>query len=322
MMLGYARKGAAAGRAVTSARASVRGRCGCGGVPGPTGECAECRRKSKPGLQPKLVVGEPGDRWERQAERVAERMRTVAETAGALAGVPDIDRIDPGSFRGGMEAPSSVEGVLASSGRSLPEETRALMESRLGHDFSRVRVHDDARAAESARAVGARAYTVGSDVVFGSGEYRPHTAGGRGLLAHELTHVVQQGASADARGSAPQAVQRGAGGVAVAAGVIAAIALCAYHFFEEAIDDYPHKSDKWKHCWVSCKIATWCGGPLTGGSIVSVLIGAAKEIGDYICDLAGANCMAEMEDFVADLEGIACAPRFETCEDCCDRARP
>jgi hypothetical protein len=66
------------------------------------------------------------------------------------------------------------------------------MEPRFGHDFSRVRVHDDARAAESARAVNALAYTVGSDVVFGPNQYSPGTPEGRRLLAHELTHVLQQ----------------------------------------------------------------------------------------------------------------------------------
>ena len=76
------------------------------------------------------------------------------------------------------------------------------MESRFGHDFGRVRVHADERAGASARAVAARAYTVGSDVVFGRGEYAPSTPRGRQLLAHELAHVVQQ------RGAAPAALQR------------------------------------------------------------------------------------------------------------------
>jgi hypothetical protein len=69
------------------------------------------------------------------------------------------------------------------------------MESRFGHDFSRVRVHTDADAAQSARSIDARAYTSGGDIVFGSGEYAPHTFAGQTLLAHELAHVVQQDAS-------------------------------------------------------------------------------------------------------------------------------
>jgi outer membrane protein OmpA-like peptidoglycan-associated protein len=85
-----------------------------------------------------------------------------------------------------------VHEVLRSSGQPLEAGVRADMESRLGHDFSRVRVHADERAAASARGVDALAYTVGRDVVFDSARYAPHTIEGRQLLAHELAHVVQQ----------------------------------------------------------------------------------------------------------------------------------
>jgi hypothetical protein len=97
--------------------------------------------------------------------------------------------IGPGSAR---QAPPLVHEVLHEPGQSLGIKTRAMMESRFGHDFSRVRVHAGAQAAESARAVDALAYTVGSDVVFGQGQYMPQTAQGQRLLAHELSHVVQQ----------------------------------------------------------------------------------------------------------------------------------
>jgi len=90
-------------------------------------------------------------------------------------------------------APPVVHDALRSSGQSLDRVTRASMEQSFGHDFSQVRVHADATAAESARSVGANAFTVGSDVVFGSGQYRPASAEGRRLIAHELAHVVQQG---------------------------------------------------------------------------------------------------------------------------------
>ena len=75
---------------------------------------------------------------------------------------------------------------------SQPENLRSYFEMRFGHDFSRVRVHSDNEAAESAQAVQARAYTLGSDIVFGKGEYAPTTSSGKRLLAHEMTHVVQQ----------------------------------------------------------------------------------------------------------------------------------
>ena len=125
-------------------------RCACGGTPGPTGECAECRNK-----------------------RLGLQRRAAGEAK--LSSVPPV-----------------VQDVLGSPGQSLDADTRAFMEPRLGHDFGQVRVHVDAKAAESAAAVNALAYTVGQDVVFGAGQYAPRTNAGQRLLAHELTHAVQQ----------------------------------------------------------------------------------------------------------------------------------
>jgi hypothetical protein len=90
------------------------------------------------------------------------------------------------------DTPPIVHDVLRSSGRPLNEATRAFMEPRFAHDFSHVRVHTDAEAAESARAVNALAYTIGANVTFAAGQYQPTSEMGRRLLAHELTHVVQQ----------------------------------------------------------------------------------------------------------------------------------
>ena len=87
---------------------------------------------------------------------------------------------------------ASPQTALDSPGSPLDAGTRAYMEPRFGHDFSKVRVHTDARAADSARSVNALAYTVGEDIVFGDGRYLPGSSAGRQLLAHELTHVVQQ----------------------------------------------------------------------------------------------------------------------------------
>jgi hypothetical protein len=89
-------------------------------------------------------------------------------------------------------APPIVHDVLRSPGQPLDPATRAFMEPRFGYDFSRVRVHADARAARSADAVDALAYTVGRDIVFAAGRYAPRSNQGRKLLAHELTHVRQQ----------------------------------------------------------------------------------------------------------------------------------
>ena len=96
---------------------------------------------------------------------------------------------------GTTTVPPIVHDVLRSPGQPLDPETRAYMEPRFGHDFSRVRVHTDGKAAESAQAVNARAYTVGRDVVFDSGQFKPETEVGKRLLAHELTHVGQQSQS-------------------------------------------------------------------------------------------------------------------------------
>lgn len=89
-------------------------------------------------------------------------------------------------------APPIVHSVLRGSGGALDERARPLAERILGPDFARVRIHTDARAAESASAVGALAYTVGPHIVFGSGRFAPGTAEGDHLLAHELAHVAQQ----------------------------------------------------------------------------------------------------------------------------------
>lgn len=96
---------------------------------------------------------------------------------------------------------SGVHDVLRSPGQPLDSTTRAFMEPRFGHDFSKVRVHADAKAADSARAVNALAYTVGPNVVFGAGKYAPETTAGREILAHELTHTIQQAEGRTGSGS-------------------------------------------------------------------------------------------------------------------------
>ncbi len=101
-------------------------------------------------------------------------------------------RRKPAQHTGAGAAPASVHQTLRAPGRALDTATQRLMSSRFGHDFSQVRVHTDVAAAASAQAVNARAYTVGQDVVFDAGNYAPGTSAGQRLLAHELTHVVQQ----------------------------------------------------------------------------------------------------------------------------------
>lgn len=138
--------------------------------------------------------------------RVApSRERAVPRAAGVLQRCGGV-RCPPGTCNhddrsalarsatggGPTVVPPIVREVLQSSGRPLDRGTRGFFEDRLGHDFSRVRVHTDGRAARSAEAVHAQAYTVGREVVFGAGQFEPGTRQGRELIAHELTHVVQQ----------------------------------------------------------------------------------------------------------------------------------
>lgn len=135
---------------------------------------------------------------EREAEAIASRIvgnrwRTVPR----LSVTPSHDR-SPGSDSADREvAPASVTDAISSPGRVPDSPVVGQMESALGADLGSVRVHTGPRAAESARAVGARAYTVGTDIVFDSGEYAPDTPSGRYTLAHELTHVAQQSGAAD-----------------------------------------------------------------------------------------------------------------------------
>jgi hypothetical protein len=100
---------------------------------------------------------------------------------------------DPiGSGSTASRSPAQIAERPFDTGQPLPSRTRAVLERRLGHSFADVRVHTDAQAADSAQSLAARAYTTGSEIVFGTGEYAPETRAGRALLAHELAHVVQQ----------------------------------------------------------------------------------------------------------------------------------
>jgi hypothetical protein len=111
------------------------------------------------------------------------RLQRLAGNSGVSALLTDREADDQ---------PSPVREVVGSGGDALDNATREDMEARLGHDFGDVRVHTDSRATESARSVNAHAYTVGNDVVFQRDRYAPGSDEGRKMLAHELTHVVQQ----------------------------------------------------------------------------------------------------------------------------------
>ncbi len=146
-------------------------------------------------IQTKLAINARGDKYEQEADRIADQV--LAKPVHRLLGEaqPRIQRF-AGASRGQVEVvPASVDRALASPGRPMPSALRHEMEGRFGYDFSGVRVHTGTAAEESARDVGAHAYTFGPNIVFGAGEYAPRTDEGRRLLAHELTHSLQQSGS-------------------------------------------------------------------------------------------------------------------------------
>jgi hypothetical protein len=123
--------------------------------------------------------------------------RAAAEGRSDVLGTGDVLGLQRAAGNAGVaslveDERSPVHDVVSSGGRPLEPEVREDMEGRLGHDFGDVRVHDDSTAHESARAVNAHAYTVGSNIVFQRDRYDPASSDGRIMLAHELTHVVQQ----------------------------------------------------------------------------------------------------------------------------------
>jgi hypothetical protein len=178
-------------------------------------------------LQCKLTIGQSSDSLEHEADEVARRVMRVPDAghstsapititsahrqlrgkcaceddvthgrcAACNAGAPIVPlqrQSAPQLGARGREAPGIVDHVLRSSAQPLDPITRTFFEERFGHDFSQVRVHTDSTAARSATAIGAHAYTVGSDIVFNAGRFDPSSQHGRELIAHELTHVVQQ----------------------------------------------------------------------------------------------------------------------------------
>ncbi|MDP1681563.1 MAG: DUF4157 domain-containing protein [Burkholderiales bacterium] len=166
-------------------------KCACGG-PAPsslTGKCEACKGER---LQTKLSIGVSNVPLEREADLVADQISASPSHSSGSSSPPRIQRYSRQATEDTDTAPSSVERILASSGRPLEPVLRQDMEQRIGHDFSGVRVHSGSAAAQSARELNALAYTTGRDIVFDAGKFAPSTNDGRRLLAHELTHVVQQ----------------------------------------------------------------------------------------------------------------------------------
>lgn len=175
-------------------------------------------------IQAKLKISQPSDEYEQEADRVVEQVMRISERSDSVAriAIPGDKRIGrkcntcemkekeeneklnisrkPSTHSSNVEANDQVtdeiNGIRTTSGSSLDSSTKEFMETRFGYDFSNVKIHSDEIAARSTSLVNALAYTIGNDIVFGQGQYQPDAVRGRRLLAHELTHVVQQSQTA------------------------------------------------------------------------------------------------------------------------------
>jgi hypothetical protein len=147
-------------------------------------------------VQPKLTVSDPADAAEREAERVATAVLQQDDPAAVDAdGTPVRRRATATDGAAVDQETASQIRDATSGGAPLPRSLRSDFEPRFGRDFSDVRVHTGGEADRAARSIDAAAFTLGSDVVFARGNYQPESESGRAVLAHELTHVVQQNAA-------------------------------------------------------------------------------------------------------------------------------
>jgi peptidoglycan hydrolase-like protein with peptidoglycan-binding domain len=174
-------------------------------------------------LHPKLTINQPHDPYEQEADRVADTVIRMPDPVGQSAwhaGDPaPVQRKCSGceeeevqlKAHPGAEQVGFNQNYPASGGQNLPASERAFFEPRFGRDFGGVRVHTDGQAVAAARSINALAYTKGSHIVFGDGQYRPQTFAGRRLLAHELTHVAQQSSLSAGISQSIPAIQRGIG---------------------------------------------------------------------------------------------------------------
>lgn len=189
------------------------------------------RLLSRPKPQAKLEVGSTHNPHEAEADRVADQVMRMPEAGAPRAGTapaPIVQRMCPdcedemqrkpspvlqrsaaGADGGTMDGATehAVRG-LRGGGKPLPASERAFFEPRFGRSFENVRIHDGQTADRASRQISARAFTLGGDIAFSRGQYRPGTSEGRRLLAHELTHTIQQGGGGEQARRAPDRVQR------------------------------------------------------------------------------------------------------------------
>lgn len=140
-----------------------------------------------------IPIGSPDSKYEREADKIASQVAGSGHATTSSTGTTRrVQRSTKAGDASQGTAPTSVENVISSPGESLSTRVQQKMESSIGENYSGVNIHTGPRAAKSADDVNARAYTVGNDIVFNSGEYAPDTPGGQRTLAHELAHVTQQ----------------------------------------------------------------------------------------------------------------------------------
>ncbi|GEM_PF-1655533 len=168
-------------------RPRIQRKCDCGGT------CASCAKKEEQGIQAKLKVGAAGDRYEKEADRVAAQVMRMPDIVRQTEEEEEetiqakIQRISTAADAGFDPGPDFR--ISKSGGQALSLSTRQFMEPRFGSDFSQVRIHDDAASQQSAAQIQARAFTSGHHIWLGKGA----SENDKNLMAHELTHVVQQG---------------------------------------------------------------------------------------------------------------------------------
>jgi len=180
-----------------------------------SGRAGSGGEQQAPPLLSTYRVSSPDDPAEQEADRAADRVArgeavgirpspvsghvVAAKGTADLSHPPWEDEVmraqsSPGQPSRTADVDSGIRAITG-GGRPLNAETRSFMEERLGHDFTRVRIHTDDSAARTSRSLQAHAFTVGNDIAFAAGQYQPSSGSGRRLLAHELTHVVQQGSA-------------------------------------------------------------------------------------------------------------------------------
>jgi hypothetical protein len=170
-------------------------------------------------FQPKLTVNQPNDVYEQEADAMADKVMRMTNTSASHDAFfkPAISQVqrkcqaceeeekhvhrkeNGGSALQDNSGLDSFVSSLGNSGQRMPAAIRRFFEPKFGHDFSDVKIHTDAVAAKSAQSINALAYTTGNNIVFNSGQYSPETGSGKKLMAHELTHVVQQGGAVQAK---------------------------------------------------------------------------------------------------------------------------